>query len=201
MLPRAAWFRAKGFAVLLYDARGDGESGGHFSSLGWWEARDLLGAVDWLRSRGLAKFGCVGVSQGGATIALAAARLQGLQWAVLESVYPTLTNAVDRRFENHFGVPGWLGGSLMRPITEWRLGVSIDVIEPVRHIAELACPVLILNGDRDADTTPEDAARLYAAAQEPKTFALVPGAGHEDLASYAPAEYQRGLEAFLIGVH
>jgi fermentation-respiration switch protein FrsA (DUF1100 family) len=197
MLPRAAWFRAKGFAVLLYDARGDGESGGRFSSMGWWETRDLLGAVDWLHGRGLTKFGCVGVSQGGATIALAGTRLRGIQWAVLESVYPTLSSAVDRRFKNHFGVPAWLAGCLMVPFAEWRLSVSVDAIEPVRHVAELDCPILILNGDQDRNTKPEDATRLYTAAREPKTFVLVPGAGHEDLAKFAPAEYQSRLETFL----
>ena len=61
--------------------------------------------IDWLRTRGFHQFGCIGESQGGATIALAAAELHEVKWVVLESVYPTLHNAVDRRFRE---LPGHL---------------------------------------------------------------------------------------------
>jgi pimeloyl-ACP methyl ester carboxylesterase len=84
MLTRAAWLRGQGYAVLLYDARACGESGGDKISAGWFETHDLLGALDFLRGRGFSEFGCIGISQGGATIALAAARLAGVRWAVLD---------------------------------------------------------------------------------------------------------------------
>ncbi len=201
MLARAKWFRSLGYAVLLYDARGHGESAGTIVSCGWWETRDLRGALGWLRGRGFKAFGCVGVSQGGATIALTGAKLSGVRWAVLESAYPTLANALDRRFRLRFGLPGWLAGGLMIPMAEWRLGVKVEAIAPDRHIAEFPCPLLLLNGERDRHTMPADAAQLYAGAKEPKSFWLVPGAAHEDLEIVAHGEYERRLQSFLNGVH
>lgn len=62
MLARARFFHDQGFAALLYDARGHGESGEALVSFGLFETRDLLGALDWLRSRGFTEFGCVGAS-------------------------------------------------------------------------------------------------------------------------------------------
>ncbi len=62
MLARARFFHDQGFAALLHDARGHGESGEALVSFGLFETRDLLGALDWLRSRGFTEFGCVGAS-------------------------------------------------------------------------------------------------------------------------------------------
>lgn len=196
-LARARFFRTLGYAVLLYDARGHGESASAMVSFGWHEKNDLLGALDWLRTRGFTEFGCVGISQGGATIALAAAELRDVKWAVLESVYPTLPNAVDRRFRRDFGVPGWAAGMLMIPMAEWRLGVSAATIAPRDGIAHLACPTLIMTGDRDTHTFPDDARVVFEKAREPKSWWLVPGAAHVDLYGFARERYEEKLREFL----
>lgn len=197
MLARAKLLHEHGYAVLLYDARGHGESGGERVSIGWFETRDLLGALDWLRARGLSEFGCIGVSQGGATIALASSELHDVRWAVLESVYPTLHNAVDRRFRRTVHLPGWLAGSLMVPIAEWRLGVHADEISPREAIAKLPCPVLVMAGERDEHTHADDAREVFDRAREPKSWWLVPGAEHVDLYGAAKGEYERHLLEFL----
>ena len=45
--------RRRGYGVLLYDARGRGESGGHENAFGWQWDRDVRGAVSFLPSRGI----------------------------------------------------------------------------------------------------------------------------------------------------
>jgi len=70
MIARARLLQEAGYAVLLYDARGQGLSEGDAVSAGWYETADLLGALDFLRARGFQHFGCLGASQGGATILL-----------------------------------------------------------------------------------------------------------------------------------
>lgn len=197
MIARARLLRAQGYAVLLYDARGHGESSGARVSFGFWETRDLLGALDYARSRGASEIGCIGASQGGATIALAAGALRDVRWVVLESVFPDLTTALDNRFRHTLHLPGWLAGLFMRPIAERRIGVTADEIAPRRAIGELKCPVLILGGENDPYTTAEDTRALYAAAREPKQLWLVPNAAHVDLYGAAGSEYERHLIEFL----
>ena len=51
MLNLAIALRAEGFAVLMFDFRGHGESAGDRSSLGVLEKRDVTGALDWLAKR------------------------------------------------------------------------------------------------------------------------------------------------------
>jgi uncharacterized protein len=197
MLTRAKFLHAHGYAVLLYDARGHGESRGDRVSFGWFETRDLLGAIDYLRGRGFREFGLIGASQGGATVALAARELRDVKWVVLESVYPTLRDAVDRRFRQMFGVPGWLAGMLLVPMAEWRLGMSVNEVNPIERIGDFRCPVMFMHGDADRNTVPESARALFARGREPKSIWLVPGAGHVDLYPVAPADYESHLLEFI----
>lgn len=200
VLARAKFFHTLRYAVLLYDARGHGRSDGQLVSFGWFETRDLLGALDWLQARGFTDVGCDGVSQGGATIALAAAELPPLRWAILESVYPTLDNAVDRRFRDVLGIPGWLAGLLMVPIAEWRLGVDIREVSPAEKARRLTTPVLVMTGEADRRTFPTDARAVFDGLPGPKTWHLVPGAAHVDLYGFAQARWEQQVTAFLDGL-
>ena len=200
VLARAKFFRDRGYAVLLYDARGHGLSDGRLVSFGWFERNDLLGAIDWLRARGFSEIGCLGVSQGGATIALAASELEGIRWVVMESTYPTLENAVDRRFRNVFGIPGWLAGMLMVPIAEWRLGVNTKIIAPSETVRRLSCPLLVISGDRDRHTFPSDTRLIFDHAPGPKSWHIFPGAAHIDLYGFAREAWENQMTAFLATV-
>lgn len=197
VLARAGWFHRQGFAVLLFDARGHGESAATRVSVGWFETSDLEGALAYLRTRGHRDFGLVGVSQGAATIALAADRLRDVRWIALESMYPTLRDALDCRFRLHFRLPGWLAGALFVPFAEWRLETDIDLIAPRDHVARLPCPVYFMHGDADRHTLLASALDLHARAPSPKSLWIVPGAGHNDLYSHAPAAYEARFTAFL----
>jgi uncharacterized protein len=52
MVPRAAFLVRGGYDVLALDLRGHGESSGSIVSPGLLEARDILGALRYIRSRG-----------------------------------------------------------------------------------------------------------------------------------------------------
>jgi fermentation-respiration switch protein FrsA (DUF1100 family) len=68
---------------------------------------------------------------------------------------------------------------------------SIDRIRSV-HV-----PVMVIAGDRD-DTVPEEMSRrLYDAANEPKKFVLVPGAGHNDKEFVDGARMLDEIQGFL----
>lgn len=200
MTARAKLLRSWGYAVLAYDARGHGESGGSLVSVGWHEQHDLFAALDFLRRRGCREIGCIGVSQGGATIALAAEKIADVRWVTLESVYPDISTALDRRFRSAVHLPGWLAGIFMMPIAEWRLGVSANQIAPVKTVHALRCPVLVISGDRDGYTTAADTEILFEAASAPKYLWLVPGAAHVDLYGYAHGDYETRLRAFVNSV-
>lgn len=198
MLARAEFFHDAGYAVLLYDARGHGSSDGDKVSAGWFETEDLLGAIDYLRTKGYHDVGCLGASQGGATILLAAEKLPAeVQWVIVESTYPTLRDALDRRFRKDIHLPGWIAGALFIPFAEWRLGVSLDQISPIRHIASLSCPVFVLGGAKDEHTLAESTRDLFNTAKEPKELWLIDEAAHVDLYGFAQQSYKKRILEFV----
>lgn len=198
MVARARLFHDAGYATLLYDARGHGLSEGSQVSAGWFETADLLGALDFLRSQNFRKFGCLGTSQGGATILFAAEKLpKDVRWAIIESTYPTIRDALDRRFRKDLYLPGWLAGALFIPFAERRLGLSIDQINPINHSQNLKCPVFVLGGTIDQHTLQQSTQAIYDAAREPKELWLVRGAAHVDLYGFAQGEYARRIIGFV----
>src|SRR5262249_20269309 len=152
MLPRATYLHKHGYTVLLYDARACGESTGDAITFGYRERHDLIAAICFLNQRGYTDIACLGVSQGGATILFAADELPGIKCAICESVYDEMTHAVDHRIRHYTGVPGPIGGCLMVPFAEQRLGLSIDDVKPIDYIGKLQCPIFIISGTRDDKT-------------------------------------------------
>jgi hypothetical protein len=72
-LRHARMLAAAGYGVLLYDARGRGESAGHENALGWRWHRDVRGAVDFLQRRGARLIGLLGLSTGAEAVVTEAA--------------------------------------------------------------------------------------------------------------------------------
>jgi dipeptidyl aminopeptidase/acylaminoacyl peptidase len=192
MMPRARFFRELGYTALLYDARACGESTGVSVSFGYREREDLIAAVRFLKNRGHRDIACLGVSQGGATILFAAEELRDVKCVICESVYDEMRHAVDRRMRRYTLLPGWLGACAMVPFAEHRLELSIDEVRPVDYVGKLRCPLLVISGDRDSRTWPEDTLRLFDAAHEPKELWMIEGAEHEDLYQFAGYEEKVG---------
>ncbi len=68
--------------------------------------------------------------------------------------------------------------------------ISIDKIRRV------ACPVLVLHGDKDRTINVWHARALYAATRQPKTIVLFPGGDHGDLCAVGGDQYYQAIQAF-----
>ncbi|MEM6330084.1 MAG: alpha/beta fold hydrolase [Planctomycetota bacterium] len=196
---RARLLAEAGFSTLLIDLRLHGESrgdGGHaFIALGHLERHDVRAAVAFARQRRPGEpIGVVGFSLGGAATALAAPL--DADAVVLEAVFPSIDAAVANRAAR-------LGP--LKPLASWallvqlepRTGVRVSDLRPVDTVAELGCPVMIVGGDLDKQTTPADTRRLFAAAAEPKQLVWFDGLGHRNFAYWQPERYRATVVAFL----
>jgi fermentation-respiration switch protein FrsA (DUF1100 family) len=138
----------------------------------------------------------IGVSLGAASLVLCrdCGRVDAV---VLESMYPTIEEAVADRLRMRLGS---VGGPLSRLLL-WqlplRLGIGAGQLRPIDRIAALEAPVLVAAGSADLHTTLPETRRLFAAAAEPKALWIVEGAVHVDLYAFAPADYERRVGAFM----
>ena len=58
-------------------------------------------------------------------------------------------------------------------------------------------PLLLIVGEEDLHTTLAESRRLFAAAPEPKTLWVLPGAAHTNFHGFAGADYERRVLDFL----
>jgi alpha-beta hydrolase superfamily lysophospholipase len=146
---------ARGLDVLAFDYRGCGRSTGRPSEAGFY--RDAAAAYDSERARGVppSRIVAFGESLGG----VVALDLGTRRPCAGVAVVSTLTHVRDL----------WPGvGALSR-------SVRLDALE---RIQRLHVPVLVAHGDRDQTIRLEIGRRLFAAANPPKAFLRVAGAGH-----------------------
>lgn len=180
--PLAAALSQAGLSVLLFDYRGYGGNPGRPSEAGL--AADARAAQAWLAGRAgvdpgrIAYFG----ESLGAAVALGLARERPPAALVLRSPFTSLADV------GQFHYP-WLPVRLL--LTERY--PSLDLV------GDLTAPLLVVAGERDQIVPASQSRRLYQAAREPKRFALVPGADHNDHALLAGDRLLGEVLGFLRG--
>ncbi|QOJ22561.1 MAG: alpha/beta hydrolase [Gammaproteobacteria bacterium] len=197
MLSRARFLKDQGFGVLFIDLQAHGETAGDRITFGLRESENVEASVAYLRTTfPTERIGAIGASLGAAAIVLAKHHLK-LDAVILESLHPTLEEAVNNRLKLHFGDYG----SVLLPLVLWQLSFYLDTpsdaLSPIARINDLGSPVLFISGTADAHTTQAETERLYAAARFPKELWIVPGARHFNMHTYTGKEYEQRVSDFL----
>ena len=197
MLSRARFLNRQGYGALLIDLRAHGETPGERITFGIREAEDVEAAVAWLRNTFPGeRIGAIGVSLGAAAVVLAKNPLR-LDAVVLESLHPTIDEAVENRLRLHLGN----FGPVFSPLLLWQLSFRLDVnpneLNPIDRIGNLNSPLLLISGTDDHHTTVAETERLFDAARQPKEIWIVPGGGHFNMHTYAGREYESRILDFL----
>jgi fermentation-respiration switch protein FrsA (DUF1100 family) len=203
MVKRARVLNENGFAVLLFDFQGHGESGGRHITYGHLESLDAAAAVGFVRRRLPGeRVGAIGVSLGGAAALLGPTPLD-VDALVIESVYADIDSALVNRLRAGLGrFAGPLFAPLLAPAFKVLLppilGVTPDQLRPIDHIANVRAPLFVASGTADDRTPIAEAEALFRRAPEPKRFWAVPNAAHVDLERHDPGEYWHTILPFLM---
>jgi dipeptidyl aminopeptidase/acylaminoacyl peptidase len=192
-------FHERGYNVLMFDFRGHGRSEGQHVSMGYYERQDLLGAVDYLQSRGIDQVGVLGFSMGGAVAMATAPHSEAIRAAVSDGGFARLLDAIAAGVREQ-GLPGFLAslaGHLIMWLMGLRLSCSLSGADPIRWVDKIAPRALfIIHGALDPFVAVEEARELYAVAGEPKEIWIVPEARHRQADRHHPEEYRHRVLAF-----
>ncbi len=179
-----------GFAILAFDMRGTGESLPAPLSLGYFEQRDVLGAVDFLRSGPIPYpalgrtliIGGWGVSMGAATLLMATAQEQAIRAVVSDSAYADIIPILEREVPKGGHLPPlFTPGTLFAANILY--GIDYYAVRPEDVVANIAPrPILFIHGTSDTYVPPSNMDTLAAAARTASNANvqtwLVPGAAH-----------------------
>ena len=173
----------EGFAVLFFNFRGTGDSGGNLDILGW--TRDLQAVIDYLWGLPEVDKSClslVGFSGGAAVSTYVAAqdnRVSSVALCACPAEFTLITRADDpHSIIDHFRNIGAIRDEDFPASTEEWFN-SFRSIQPVDYISRIAPrPLLLVHGSSDETVDVSHAHRLHAKAGEPKQLAIIDGAGH-----------------------
>ena len=178
----AEYLGSEGFAVLFFNFRRTGLSGGHLDMLGW--ARDLVAMLDYLYALDevdKSRLSLLGFSGGAAVSVYVAARdkrVTSVASGACPAEFGLWARGDPQPLIEHFRSVGAIRDNDFPASPEaWLNGFR--VIKPIDYIAQISPrPLLLVHGDQDETVILDDAHRLYAQAGEPKKLAIVEGAGH-----------------------
>lgn len=203
MLDHARFLLRHGYAVLLPDSRGHGESGGEAVSFGVREHADVGAWADWLCGRlGIRRFIGLGQSMGAAVLLHALPGEPRLERVIAESAFTTFRDAAYDRLSGRAGIPRWLGRVLFRPAGElaflyvrWRYGFNLNEARPVDALRRAAQPVLLIHGSDDEAIRASHSRQLHEVSGA--EYWEIAGAAHTDPLRVAGEEYERRVIAWL----
>jgi len=197
MIDRARFLKRQGFGALLIDLPAHGESDGDRITFGWREADGVRAALRYLSDRWpKEQVGVIGVSLGAASLVLSHPTPPPAA-VVLESMYPTIADAVSDRLRIYLGAAGPTLAPVLLTQLPLRLGISPAQLRPAVEIADLHAPLLVAAGSVDRHTTLDETQRIFDSANGPKELWIVENAAHVDLHARSKPEYEARIGGFL----
>lgn len=141
-----------GYNVLTFDYRNSGASGGHTTTVGYYEQQDLLGAIDeLLKEHPNAQIGLMGWSQGAATTLLTAYQSPAVKLAVADSSFSNLGSYINHNLTKWSHLPSVPFNPLILKL--W-IPLSINVkpnqVSPISGAEKYKGPLLLMASTTDS---------------------------------------------------
>ena len=170
----------RGFSIFIFDYRGYGRSTGTPSEAGLYQ--DALASYDYLiqQRKILANNLIIFGRSLGACVAGKVARQRASAGLVLEGAFPSIQAMADHHY---WGLPA-----------SWLMNAKFNLVQKV---ASLHLPLLVIHGERDSIVPMKLGRQVFDAANEPKQWVVVTGAGHNNVPIVGGESYFQDMERFI----
>ncbi len=197
----AQFLLANRYSVLLFDLRGHGESEGVRYSLGQYEPRDVVAAIDFAQKKAgvdRKRVALIGESMGGGSAIMTVKADPTIGPVITDSAFADGETVVGEVAPNYTGLPGWFTPGIVL-MARLFFDLDLSVIKPaevVRDHPERAW--LFIQCENDTTVYRHHGVELKAASANPGTeLWLVPDCEHVKAFDTHTVEWKRRVIAFL----
>ena len=189
-----AEFLAKEFNVFLFDFRSFGKSEGKYTTAGYLEKNDLLGAINYLeKEKNITKVGLYGFSLGGAVALMT--NHENVKAIVTDSSYAKLSHMIEHMYSIFF-IFKYPLAYLTKLYGILFLKINIDDVSPAGNIGKIKVPILLIHAEKDSQIPVHEAYLLHDANKKTELW-VVEKADHGITYSINPGKYEkRVIELF-----
>ena len=180
MIDYILFAQEQGNPTLAIDFRGHGESDPSLTSIGFYESRDAIAAMQFVREKGAGDPVLWGTSMGAVSALLAAARDGSAAGIIADAPFDTYRNTVLHHAKLFYGLSEFPLITLAMPMIESRARFRVAEVDCLRAAEQIQAPMLLLAGEEDARMPPTMVRTIYDRAAGPKEFWVIPGEGHEN---------------------
>lgn len=173
MISHAQYLHAQGYATLLFDMRGVGESQGNTITLGVEEWKDVVAVYNYAKKLPESKnkkIGFLGISMGGTVAIIAAGKMDVGDFVIASVPYKSFVSLFAQQVKQEKVFPKFIFTSALAFAAFFELGLFYLLVNPIRLIKKIRAPVLLISAKNDVMVNPNDQWDLYKAANKPKEF-------------------------------
>ena len=191
---------ALGYNVIIIDQRAHGMSQGHSITMGVREVKDLISWTEYAKER----FGkdiklvLIGISMGGATVLMAADKIDGDVKIIADSPYSSPKLMMQDTVRS-LHLPVFIFYPLINLTSLLFAHTSLNKISAYDSIKNTNHPILIIHGDKDTVVNQHLSLDLYHAFEDKIQYESFPGADHGVSYLNDTPRYQKIIRDFLEG--
>jgi uncharacterized protein len=190
----ATYFLAQEFNILYFDFRYFGESEWKYTSVGYYENKDLFAAVEWLKENNHTKIGAMGFSLGASTILMKSN--PDIQVIVADSPYANLKLMLNHKYKIFWIIRKPLI-LLVRFYTAVFLRINLNDVSPLLEISNINTPILLIHGEKDTQIPVIHSKLLYEESNKNTTELWIDlNSDHGHVQRLNPVKYRNKIIDF-----
>jgi alpha/beta superfamily hydrolase len=178
LLKTAQALNQAGYSVLMFDFRNHGESASGVTGIGLNEYQDVVGVVNYLKSRlrspiqvGFVSF-CMGANS--TLVALSKAKEELADVKCVVAVQPVSASVFVRSFmRNVFTSASLMLVPVVNRMCQWRGGYALKEMSPLKYCRDVEAPILYVQAKTDPWTELSDIEGFYAETSGSKELWMI----------------------------
>lgn len=197
MLDKADIFLSLGYSTLLVDFMGSGGSEGNQTTIGFYEAREVKDAFEFVKNKGEKNIILFGTSMGAAAIMRAQKEYAMNSSAlIIECPFGTMVETVQARFKA-MHVPAFPMANLLVFWGGLENRFNAFSHNPVEYAKDIYCPTLLLYGEKDIDVSQKETNQIFENLRGIKELQTYPLSGHENYLKKYKEKWIKDVSTFL----